>query len=61
MPSEAEEELDLNANILQLYPDPASFVDVLKSANRKDIASEVFMQLLDAYQRGKREEDDPTR
>ena len=56
------EELDINANILDLYPDPAHFVQFLQSIDRNDIAAELFVRLLEAYRHSKtRSEQDPTR
>ncbi|KAL1660635.1 hypothetical protein GGF50DRAFT_62802 [Schizophyllum commune] len=56
------EELDINANILDLYPDPAHFVQFLQSIDRNDIAAELFVRLLEAYRESKtRSEQDPTR
>ncbi|KAI5893359.1 ARM repeat-containing protein [Schizophyllum commune H4-8] len=56
------DELDINANILDLYPDPAHFVQFLQSIDRNDIAAELFVRLLEAYRQSKtRSEQDPTR
>jgi len=40
---------DLDANVLDLRPDPAHFVDFLKSLDRPDVASDVFVRLLEGY------------
>ncbi|TFK28768.1 hypothetical protein FA15DRAFT_633184 [Coprinopsis marcescibilis] len=44
-----EEDSDVNTNLFDLYPDPAHFVAFLKSLDRGDIASELFIKLLEAY------------
>jgi hypothetical protein len=40
---------DIDANFLGLRPDPAHFVDFLKSLDRPDVASDVFVRLLEGY------------
>ncbi|KAJ3558366.1 hypothetical protein NM688_g970 [Phlebia brevispora] len=55
-------ELDMDANILNLRPDPSQFVTFLKSLDRPDIISEVFVKLLEAYRETKAVKDsDPMR
>ncbi|KAJ6599093.1 hypothetical protein DFH09DRAFT_24467 [Mycena vulgaris] len=58
----ADDEIDLDTNILDLYPDPAHFVRFLKSIQRTDISSDLFVRLLESYRDSKSETDgDPTR
>ncbi|KAI0058878.1 hypothetical protein BV25DRAFT_1829628 [Artomyces pyxidatus] len=55
-------DLDMDANILNLRPDPVQFVRFLKSLERADISSEVFVRLLEGYRELKAEKDgDPMR
>ena len=55
-------DMDPDANILNLRPDPVQFVALLKSLERADIVSQIFVRLLDAYREAKTDEDvDPTR
>lgn len=55
-------EFDVDANLLKLRPDPVKFVRYLKSIDRPDITSEVFVMLLEGYQKLKADpEDDPMR
>lgn len=55
-------ELDVDANILNLRPDPAHFVNFLKSVDRPEIASGLFTRLLEAYTESKSSsESDPLR
>ncbi|PCH41522.1 hypothetical protein WOLCODRAFT_163168 [Wolfiporia cocos MD-104 SS10] len=55
-------ELDADANLLDLRPDPARFVSFLESIERADVSSELFARLLDAYREAKAEADsDPLR
>ncbi|KAG6814199.1 hypothetical protein H0H92_000876 [Tricholoma furcatifolium] len=61
---QAEEDNDLNidSNILGLYPDPAHFVQFLKSIDRADLSADFFVKLLEAYRdRETGEDEDPTR
>lgn len=44
---------DPDANILDLRPDPSIFVNYLNSLDRTDIASEIFVRLLEAYRENK--------
>ncbi|KIK95639.1 hypothetical protein PAXRUDRAFT_826796 [Paxillus rubicundulus Ve08.2h10] len=51
-----------NANFLDIYPDPAHFVQYLKSLHRSDITSELFIRLLEIYHlSGGDQESDPMR
>jgi hypothetical protein len=49
---QAEEagEFAVDANVMNLRPDPAAFVAFVKSTKRPNIASELFVLLLEAYQ-----------
>ena len=51
--AEESGELDFNANILDLRPDPVHFTALLKSLDRPEIASEIFVRVLSAYQESK--------
>ncbi|KAI9458406.1 hypothetical protein BJY52DRAFT_1204364 [Lactarius psammicola] len=60
----AEEDgaLDVDANFLGLRPDPVHFVAFLKSLDRPDAASEIFVRLLEGYRELKLDSDsDPLR
>lgn len=48
---QAEEagELDVDANILGLKPDPVHFVKFIGSLKRADVSSELFVRLLEGY------------
>ncbi|KAA1475539.1 hypothetical protein DENSPDRAFT_429786 [Dentipellis sp. KUC8613] len=51
-----------DANMLDLRPDPAHFVGYLQSLDRADLASEIFVRLLEAYRESKSSsEADPLR
>ena len=55
-------EFDIDANILNLRPDPAHFVTFLKSLDRSDVVSDSFVRLLEAYRESKAAGDaDPMR
>lgn len=57
---EAEELLD--NNFLDLRPDPVHFVRFLKSIDRSDMSSELFVRLLETYrERKSQQESDPMR
>ncbi|KAF7352810.1 RTP1-C1 domain-containing protein [Mycena venus] len=57
-----DDEVDLDSNILDLYPDPVHFVRFLKSIQRTDISSDLFVRLLESYRDSKIETNsDPTR
>ncbi|KAJ6539322.1 hypothetical protein B0H19DRAFT_961303 [Mycena capillaripes] len=57
-----DEDIDLDTNIFDLYPDPAHFVRFLKTIQRTDISSDLFVRLLETYRDSKSETDgDPTR
>jgi hypothetical protein len=43
-------ETDVDSNIMDLRPDPKSFIAYIKSINRSDIASDMFVRLLQNYQ-----------
>ena len=55
--AEESGEFDLNANLLNLRPDPAHFVAFIKSLDRSDVASELFVRLLGAYRESKAARD----
>ncbi|KAF7288240.1 RTP1-C1 domain-containing protein [Mycena chlorophos] len=59
----SDEDIDIDTNILGLYPDPVHFVGFLKTLQRADVSSDFFLRLLDEYRRSKRtrDEDDPTK
>ncbi|KAF9222024.1 hypothetical protein BS17DRAFT_784322 [Gyrodon lividus] len=44
-----EETGEMDKNFLDIYPDPAHLVQYLKSLHRSDIASELFIRLLEIY------------
>ncbi|KAI0772085.1 hypothetical protein BD413DRAFT_52804 [Trametes elegans] len=48
---EAEEagEFDVDSNVLGLKPDPARLISFIKTLNRDDVSSDLFVQLLEAY------------
>jgi hypothetical protein len=51
---------DVDINLFNLYPDPVHFVDLLKRLERGDIASNIFLELLENYRDMKeRPGDDP--
>jgi len=55
---------DLNANPLDLRPDPTHFIELLNRVGRKELSSLFFVHLLDAYKEYSAqfiEEQDPTR
>jgi hypothetical protein len=55
-------EFDSEANIMDLRPDPVGFVRYLKAVDRPDIASELFVNLLERYRELKaRIDGDPLR
>ncbi|KAF8843139.1 hypothetical protein BDN67DRAFT_964783 [Paxillus ammoniavirescens] len=57
-----EETGGIDENFLGIYPDPAHFVQYLKSLHRSDIASELFIRLLEIYHSsGCNQESDPMR
>jgi len=44
-----EEENSAEMNLFDLYPDPAHFVKFLKSLEREDVSSLLFVKLLQDY------------
>ena len=50
---DARDELNLDMNILKLYPDPIRFVRFLKDIDRIDISSDLFVKLLEVYHNNK--------
>ncbi|KAJ7682824.1 hypothetical protein DFH06DRAFT_306273 [Mycena polygramma] len=58
----ADDDIDLDTNIFDLFPDPAHFVRFLKSIQRTDISSDLFVRLLESYRDSKSwKDEDPTR
>lgn len=57
----AGEDVDINANPFNLRPDPSEYVTLMKTLDRKDVSSEIFVRLLDQYQRLHDSEDQPMR
>ena len=54
--------LDVDSNFLGLRPDPVHFIGFLKSLDRPDVASELFIRLLESYRDQKSDgEGDPLR
>ncbi|KXN90255.1 hypothetical protein AN958_04046 [Leucoagaricus sp. SymC.cos] len=47
------EDLEFDANIFNLYPDPLHLVKLIKDMDRGDIASALFVRLLEAYRQEK--------
>jgi hypothetical protein len=43
------EDPNFDANIFGLFPDPLHFVRLLKDMDRVDVASDLFVRLLEAY------------
>ena len=41
--------MDIDINLFNLYPDPVHFVDFLKQLERGDMASNIFLKLLENY------------
>ncbi|KAH7930074.1 hypothetical protein BV22DRAFT_1191545 [Leucogyrophana mollusca] len=57
-----EETGELDPGFLDLYPNPDHFVEYLKSIDRSDMSSELFVRLLEAYHDVKiTQENDPMR
>lgn len=55
-----DDDLDLDSNILDLYPSPVHLVRILKAIDRSDISSQIFVKLLEMYRGLKSEsESDP--
>ena len=53
---------DIDSNLLDLRPDPAHFVGFLKTINRPEVSSSLFVRLLEAYRGVKSDnEGDPLR
>ena len=40
---------DVDTNLFGFFPDPAHFVDFLKTIERGDIVSDIFIQILESY------------
>lgn len=55
-------DFDMDDNLLNLRPDPVHFVRFLKSIDRADVSSELFVKLLEVYRDQKlQQESDPKR
>ncbi|KAF8974323.1 hypothetical protein BDZ97DRAFT_1900021 [Flammula alnicola] len=56
---EDDETEDVDANLFNLFPDPVHFVQLLKQFDRGDIASAIFLKLLENYRdmKGRATED----
>ncbi|KAF8890687.1 armadillo-type protein [Infundibulicybe gibba] len=52
-----DDEIDLDSNMLDLYPDPTRFVQFLKAIDRPEISSDIFVRLLEGYQKQKSSQD----
>lgn len=52
------DDANVDMNPLNLYPDPVHFVRFLKSIERDDLSSEIFVRLLESYRELKNEGDD---
>lgn len=60
--AEKSGKLDIDSNLLDLRPDPAHFVGFLKTMNRPEVSSSLFVRLLEAYRGVKSDnEGDPLR
>ena len=57
--SESKDNVDIHANPFNLRPDPAEFVAFLKSLDRQDVSSEIFVKLLNEYRALKENDADP--
>ncbi|KDQ64472.1 hypothetical protein JAAARDRAFT_116363 [Jaapia argillacea MUCL 33604] len=55
--AEDDGELDIDANIFNLYPDPGRFTRLLSLLDRGEAASEIFTRLLDRYRELKTAKD----
>jgi hypothetical protein len=50
MPNDIQDpDSDVDTNLFDFYPDPAHFVDFLKTIERGDIVSDIFIQILESY------------
>ncbi|KAF9483931.1 ARM repeat-containing protein [Pholiota conissans] len=49
MPGDLEDSDDLDLNIFNFFPDPVHFVKLLKQLDRGDVASSIFINLLEDY------------
>ena len=60
--AEKSGKLDIDSNLFDLRPDPAHFVGFLKTMNRPEVSSSLFVRLLEVYRRAKSDnEGDPVR
>ena len=51
--AEESGEFDVNTNLLDLRPDPTYFVAFLKSLDRLEVVSNLFISFLESYQENK--------
>ena len=51
MPKDIQQDADsdVDTNLFDFYPDPAHFVEFLKTIGRGDIVSDLFIQILENY------------
>lgn len=50
MPKDIQDaDSDVDTNLFDFYPDPAHFVNFLKTIERGDIVSDLFIQILESY------------
>ncbi|KAF9649373.1 hypothetical protein BDM02DRAFT_1873427 [Thelephora ganbajun] len=59
--AEKSGKLGIDSNLLDLRPDPVHFVGFLKTMNRPDVSSSLFVRLLEAYRGVKLDKGDPLR
>lgn len=52
-------EVDITANPFSLRPDPSQFVAYMKTLDRQDVSSEIFIRLLNTYRDLKDNSEDP--
>jgi len=57
--SGSKDDVDIAANPFNLRPDPARFVAFLRSLDRNDVASEIFVKLLNEYRTLNKGDSDP--
>lgn len=59
---EADDDLDEDLNLFNVYPDPIHFVELLKKVDRADISSDLLLKLLENYRdmKGRPGEDSMT-
>ncbi|GJJ07060.1 hypothetical protein Clacol_001259 [Clathrus columnatus] len=50
MDGKPRDDIDIDANPFDLRPDPVRFVAFMKTMDRKDVSSDIFLRLLNGYQ-----------